>query len=255
MIRENKVKKMLKEGKSVICTFVKCCDPAVVEVIGRSGFDAIIIDTEHTSIDKESMLGLIRAADLTGIVPTVRIRENSAVEINQALDAGALGVQVPLVNNKEDAEAVVQRAKYGPIGNRGFAVSQRATGYGIMPAMEYTEMSNANTLLVVYCETAAAVKNIDDILSVKEVDVIFLGPWDLSQALGVTGNPNHPIVLETMDAIVKKARAAGKAVGTICSDAEQAKRLIEKGYQYIGLGGDLNFIGTLGKKYIKEIKG
>jgi len=80
-------------------------------------------------------------------------------------------------------------------------------------------------------------------------------PWDLSQALGVTGNPNHPIVQETMDAIVKKARAAGKAVGTICSDAEQAKRLIEKGYQYIGLGGDLNFIGTLGKKYIKEIKG
>lgn len=254
MIRENKIKKMLKEGKSVIGTFVKSSDPAVVEVLSFSGFDFIIIDNEHTAMNKESMVNLIRAADISGIVPTVRVRENSAAEILQALDAAALGVQVPQVDTKEEAQDVVDRVKYYPVGKRGYAASQRSAGYGFMNPKEYGEKSNENTLITCYCETKKAMENLDEILTVKEVDVIFIGPFDLSQALGVIGEPNHPAVLEAIDMIIRKVRAANKAVGIIASDAAQARKWIEKGVQYISLSSDLGMIASLGKQFINELK-
>jgi len=101
MIRQNHVKRMLKEGKSCVGTFVKTNDPAVVEVLALVGFDFIIIDNEHTAMNRESMVNLIRAADMSNLLPTVRVRENNAAEILQALDAGALGVQVPQVDSKD----------------------------------------------------------------------------------------------------------------------------------------------------------
>lgn len=253
MIRENKVKKMLKDGKSAIGTFVKINDPAVVEVLGSSGYDFIIIDNEHTAMNKESMVNLIRAADISGIVPTVRVRENSAAEILQALDAGALGVQVPQVDTLQEARDVVDRVKYWPGGKRGFVASHRACGYGVMEPMEYARMSNENTLVVCYCETADAIKNLDEILSVQDIDVIFMGPYDLSQALGVIGQPNHPKVIESMDYITKKVLNSGKAVGTIAPDAAKAQELINKGVQYISLSSDIGLIASLSKNYFRQL--
>ena len=255
MIKENKVKKMLKEGKSVIGTFVKITDPCTVELISNAGFDVIIIDNEHTSMSKETVVNLIRTADATGIVPITRVRENSRQQILQALDAGSFGVMIPETATKEDVELVVSRAKYAPLGNRGYSASQRSANYGMMNPKEYAELSNANTMVVVYCETMEAINNLDAMLAVEGFDVLFVGPFDLTQALGVIGEPNHPKVLETIDMIVKKVRAAGKAAGIIASDAEKAKALIAQGFQLIIVGSDQNFIQTLGKQYIKAIKG
>jgi len=120
---------------------------------------------------------------------------------------------------------------------------------------EYAKLENDNTMVVVYCETAEAIKNLDDMLSVDGFDVMFVGPFDLTQALGVIGQPNHPKVLEAIDMIVKKTRAAGKAAGIIAADAEKARKLIEQGFQYIIVGSDQVFIQNMGKKLIKEIRG
>jgi 4-hydroxy-2-oxoheptanedioate aldolase len=255
MIKANKVKKMLKEGKSVIGTFVKMTDPCTVELITNAGFDVIVIDNEHTSMSKETMVNLIRCADATGIVPTVRVRENSRAQILQALDAGSFGVMVPETSTKAEVELVVSRAKYAPRGNRGYSASQRSANYGNMNPREYSELENANTMVVVYCETAEAIKNLDEMLSVEGVDVMFVGPFDLTQALGVIGEPNHPKVLEAIDMICKKTRAAGKAAGIIAANAESARKLIEQGFQYIIVGSDQAFIQNMGKKLIKDIKG
>lgn len=255
MIRENKIKNMLREGKSVIGTFVKLTDPCTIEILALSGFDFIIIDNEHTAMSKESMVNLIRTSEISGIVPTVRVRENSAAEILQALDAGALGVQVPQVDNYQQARDVVDRVKYAPIGKRGFISSHRACGYGSMDPIEYVNMTNDNTLIVSYCETAEGIKNLDEILRIDEIDVIFMGPNDLSQALGVIGQSNHPKVIEAMDYITKKTLAAGKTVGTIASDSAKALELIEKGIKYISLSSDIGLLNALAKRYVGEIKG
>jgi 4-hydroxy-2-oxoheptanedioate aldolase len=255
MIRKNPLLPRLRAGEACIGTFVKLTDPSVVEVLALAGFDFIIIDNEHTAMSKESMVALIRAADGAGIPATVRPRENNPAEILQALDAGALGVQVPQVDTKEQARQVVDRVKYAPVGKRGYAASQRSAHYGFMNAREYADVSNAETLVACYCETAEAIRNLDEILTVPEVDVIFIGPFDLSQALGVMGEPGHQKVLDAIAEITRKTRAAGKAVGIIASDAAQAQKWIDQGIQYISLNSDLGMIGALGKRMIGELRG
>lgn len=254
MIKENKLKKMLKDGKPVIGTFVKTTDPAAIEVIAYAGFDFVIIDNEHTAMNIENMVNQIRAAELADIVPTVRIKQKNASEVLQVLDAGAMGVQVPQVDTVEDAQNVVNWAKYGPTGVRGYATSQRSAGYGFMDPIEYAEKSNDNVLVVCYCETLECLNNLDDIVKLDGIDVIFIGPWDLSQALGVIGQPKHPKVVEAIDTIIDKCRKAGIAVGIITSNAEDTKNWINKGIQYFALSSDLGMIGSTGKAFINELK-
>lgn len=254
MIRENRVRRGLKEGQAFIGTFTRLTDPAAVEIIGLAGFDFVIVDNEHTAMGRDSMVGLIRAADASGLIPTVRVREKNAAEILQALDSGALGVQVPQVDTKADAMFVVESAKYAPTGKRGFAASQRAAGYGFMDPNEYAREANENTLVVCYCETLQGLRNLDDILTVNEVDVIFIGPYDLSQALGVIGQPSHPKVLEAIDEITHKTRAAGKATGIIAADAAQARYWLERGLQYISLSSDTAMIGAMGRQFMRELR-
>ena len=254
MIRHNTIKDGLKRGENYIGTFLKTTDPAVVEVLALSGFDFIIIDNEHTIMNQETLANLIRAADATQMLPTVRIRDGSDSLIRQVLDTGAMGIQIPMVNNAGEARAVVSSVKYAPVGTRGFAASQRSAAYGFINAKEYAELSNANTMVVCYCETMEAIKNLRDISTVDGLDIVFIGPYDLSQALGVIGEPNHPKVLAAMDDIIKTVRAAGKAVGTIASDAEQAMDLMAKGVQYICLSSDLAMIAALGKTFMGKIK-
>lgn len=254
MNRENSLKVKLGRDEAVIGTFAKSSDPAVMENLGLGGFDFVIIDNEHTLLNGETTVNLIRAAELAGMVPTVRVRENHAADILQALDAGALGVQVPNVDTAEQAGQVVERVKYAPEGKRGFAASQRSAGYGSMDPAEYAAWSNANTLVACYCETKAGLDHLDDILRVDGLDIVFVGPFDLSQALGVIGRVDHPSVREALETVVGKTRAAGKTAGTIAGSAEQAAALIGMGYRYICLGSDLSFVASAGKRMVGELR-
>src|SRR5699024_3333603 len=128
MIKENKLKRIFKEGGVAVGTFVKINDPSSIEALGYCGFDFVVVDGEHISFSKESLVDIIRAGELNDLVTIVRVRENSAIEILQSLDAGAMGVQVPQVNTLENALEAVRSTKYNPRGNRGFAPSHRAAG-------------------------------------------------------------------------------------------------------------------------------
>ncbi len=255
MIRVNKMKARIKQGESLLGTFIKTTDPAVVEALAMAGFEFIVVDNEHIAMNIEDTTSLLRAAEIYDLPALVRVRTNQPVDILQALDAGALGVQCPQVSSKAEAQALVESVKYFPLGKRGFGATVRAAGYGALNAVDYPVIANENTLVVSQCETGEAVENLDEILEVDCLDVIFIGPYDLSQGLGVIGQVEHPKMLAAIDLIIQKSRAAGKAVGTIAPNAAQARRWIDKGMQYILLSSDLGLMTALGKMYLKELKG
>jgi len=255
LIRKNTIKERLKNGENVIGTFVKSTDVTTVEILGLCGYDFIVVDNEHTIMNKETLTNILRVCDSTDMMSMVRIREVNEAQVRQALDTGAMGIMVPMTSTKEEVENVVKYSKYAPEGVRGYSASHRAAAYGFMNATEYAEISNRETMVACYCETKGAVDNIDEILAVPGLDIIFIGPFDLSQALGVTGNPGHKIVQDAIDMVTKKARAAGKAVGTIAADPASAKALFDRGIQYVCMSSDINMIAQLGQQYMKEFKG
>jgi len=255
MIRENVMKQGLHEGKKYLGTFIKMTDPSIIELLKYSGFDCVIIDNEHSQMNKESMANLVRTSDLCGITPVVRVRENSRSMILQGLDAGAYCIMVPETNTAEEVSLVISRTKYAPIGDRGYTASQRAAGYGNMDAAEYATFANENTMTIVYCETKLALDNLDEMLRVPHLDMMWIGPMDLTQALGVTGNPKHPVVVEAMDMIIRKSKEANIPVGTIASNVADAAMLYEQGVQLISLASDQAMIQIMAKQFRRELKG
>ena len=253
MIRVNPVKKGLKEGKAYIGTFIKLTDPSVVEIISMTGFDFFIVDNEHSHMSKESMENLVRTADISGIVPIVRVRQNNRSMILQCLDAGSLGVMVPETSSREEVERMIDDALYAPLGHRGFSPSHRAAGYGFMNGADYARMANENVMTIAYCETAKALDNLEEMLTVPNLDVMWIGPMDLSQALGVMGDSKHPKVQAAIDEIIRKSKAAGIAVGTIAANAEEARSLIDRGVQFIGLSSDQAMISYAGRQFMREL--
>lgn len=253
MMRINNLKQTIKDGGYAIGTFVKSTDPAIVEILGFSGLDFFVLDNEHVAMSRDSMVNMLRSADASGIVPIVRVRENKQVEILQALDSGALGVQVPNVDTKEEALSLIESVKYSPLGKRGFSPTTRAAAYGLLDKNAYVRLSNEQTLVVAHCETVTCMDNLDDILTLENLDVIFIGPMDLSQSLGVMGEANHPKVLESIDLIIRKVIKAKKAVGIVSSPA-QAQDYIARGVQYLLVSTDQGMVSTAAQKIVKDIK-
>lgn len=254
-MRENQLKNKLRRGESAIGTFVKLTDAAVPELLALAGFDFFVLDTEHVAVDREQLTNIVRAADAAGITPVVRVRENNQVEILQNLDLGYAGVQVPNVDTEEEARNLVSYVKYTPRGVRGLSPSVRACDYGTCGVQEYIDAANANTMVISHCETKTCVEHLDEILKVEGLDVIFIGPMDLSQSYGVPGKPGDPEVQAAIESVTAKTLAAGKAVGTVAGTPEAARGLIEKGVQYILLASDQGMIVKWGKSAIQGIRG
>ena len=253
-MRENQLKARIKRGESVIGTFVKIKDPLVVEVLALAGFDFFVLDTEHVAMDRMELTNILRAAECFGITPLVRVRENQQVEILQHLDLGYMGVQVPDVDTAQQAEELVQSVKYYPRGVRGLSPSVRACDYGTDKVSEYIAKANENTMVVAHCESGECVKNLDEILKVEGVDVIFIGPMDLSQSLGVPGDTGSEIVQSTVNTVFEKVAKSDKAIGTTAGNAEAARKLIARGAQYILLASDQAMILNWGKKTLADIR-
>lgn len=255
MIRPNSIKEKLKNRQPVFGTFVKTSDASIVEILGCAGMEFFVIDSEHVSYNPETITNMVRAADLSGIVPIIRVRESTAVNIMQALDTGALGFHAPNVDTYKEAKTAVDAGRYAPLGNRGFAPTHRAALYGRMDKQEYIDMANKEILTVLHCETKEAVEHLDEILSLEELDVIFIGPMDLSQSLGreVMGRREHPKLLNAIDQIIEKVNRAGKAVGTVADNVEMARELLKKGVLYIPISSDQGMVSSMAGNIVKEL--
>lgn len=234
--------------KFVLGPFMKISDPALVEVAAFAGFDFVIIDLEHGPISIETAQNHIRAAQAKGIVPVIRVPEINENIISKALDIGAEYVQVPQIETANDAKRVVKAAKFFPEGLRGACRYVRAADYASMPKENYFGNANRTTGVIIHIEGNKAFNNIDAILEVDGIDVIFIGPYDMSQSLGVPGEVNHPKVISKMKEIVEKAMPLGKVVGTFVESPESAKQWIDLGVKYISYAVDVGI-------YYKACKG
>jgi len=250
---QNKLKRLLKRGETAFGTFVTCNSPDMVEIMALSGFDFVIIDTEHGPLTVESTIDLIRASEVRGMTPITRVTENSATKILRSLDVGAHGVQVPQVNNKSDAEKVIEYSKYAPIGNRGLALP-RAANFATVNPLEYLKTNNEETLIVVHCENKTGLDNLEEIASVPEIDVIFMGPFDMSQSLGIPAQVTHPLVEEAAERIVQVCKKYNKAPGILAMTGEQAKERARQGFQYIPIGLDVTLMSKAFKDIVTEAK-
>lgn len=242
----------LKEGKCVFGPFMKCTDPAFIEVAGHSGFDFVIIDMEHGPASFSELQNLIRAALLSNIIPVVRTSDSNEISISRALDLGALGVQIPQVSSAAEAKSCVEAARFFPLGHRGVCRFVRAANYSSLPRDEYFRKAN-ESLIIIQLEGKEAITNIDSILETEGIDIIFIGPYDLSQSLGVPGQISHPSVIEAMQKIVKRSRDRGIVVGTFTDTPDSARMWKKAGIQYLSYSVDVGIFTSACSGLVKEL--
>jgi len=253
-LKKNNLKEVLKEGKNVFGPFMKFTDPAAAEVMGFAGFDFIIIDAEHGPISMQSAQNMIRAAETANITPVIRVANNDEALILRALDIGAQGIEIPQINNKSQAIKAVRSVKYAPQGERGVCRYVRAANYSSMDKFEYFKSANNETMIIAHIEGVEGINNLDEILSVPGIDVIFIGPYDLSQSLGVPGQVNNSLVVEKMKEVVSKCKQNKVAVGTFADDVETAKFWVSLGVQYMSFSVDVGILYEVSKKFVEELK-
>jgi 4-hydroxy-2-oxoheptanedioate aldolase len=216
---KNTLKEKLAAGKAVFGVMANDYSPPVLEVLGYAGFDWVLLDNEHGTITPESLPHSVRACEASGLVPIVRPVYGRMEIITPFMDQGAYGVQVPHVNTPADAQAVVEAVKYPPVGKRGYFSSNRNNHFGMgMPAGEYLEHANRETIVITMAEEVEAIRNAGKIASVPGVDVVFVGAGDLSVSMGYPGQMTHPEVVKAVQSAVKEVLAAGKTAGCSCPE-------------------------------------
>jgi 4-hydroxy-2-oxoheptanedioate aldolase len=256
MNRNNPIKTRILNREAQIGMFFKINSPSVAEMVGNAGFDFIIIDTEHGNFSPYEVENIIRAADVTGMNSVVRVRDASAEEILHALDSGADGVQIPSISSVEAARAACRSCKYFPEGNRGLSGTQRAAMFAAWPGPEdYYASANRNSLVVCHVENVEMADRVEELLDIPQIDVIFVGPGDLSQSMGKPGKLEDPEVTALIGRIFDRVLAKGKAAGIYCGGVESAKRYIGLGATYIALGSDINLLAGALRNLKGAVKG
>jgi 4-hydroxy-2-oxoheptanedioate aldolase len=252
-MRKNSLKEKLAQGQTVIGAFVRVASPTLVEICAYSGFDFVVLDAEHGPLGEESVEQLVRAAEASGIPALVRVPNSVPSTILRFMDTGAMGVHVPEVNSKEDAVAAVSGVKYQPEGHRGLA-GVRASGYGqLEPLTDYVRAANAETMVVAHLENIVGVRSIGEILDVQGLDVIYMGPVDLSNSLGIPGQTSDPRVQEAIAAAAKEVRDRGRVLGTIVRDVDSAKARVEQGYRYLLIGTE-GLLGGAARAFLQGVR-
>ena len=230
-------RKKLNSGACLYGPFMKTEDPMFVEIAGLAGFDFVILDMEHGPVTLQAQQNNVRAAIARDILPIVRVKDISENTIGSVFDIGACGIQVPQVKRAEQARKVVEFSKFYPYGMRGVCRFVRAADYSAMERSLYFEHSK-ELILIVQLEGQEAIENLDEILLIEGIDILFIGPYDLSQSLGVPGQINNPIVVKKMINISEKARKLGKNVGTFVDTLDNLRMWKDFGIQYLSYNTD-----------------
>lgn len=232
--------------------FLNFRSPEVAELMGQCGFDFLILDAEHSSFGPETIQDLVRAIEGTSATPLVRVPEIRPGVVQWALDAGAQGILFPQVRNAQEARTAVSYCLYPPEGTRGLGPG-RASDYGVR-VREYEAEANQRVLVMIQIENMSAVENLESILDVPGIDLAFLGPGDLSQALGVTGELSHPRVVEVMEKVIQTCAARRIPVGTLALDQSTAELWQRRGVNFLTIGSDSFFLAQKSIAALKEFE-
>ena len=251
-MRPNTTKRLLKDGKPAIGTWLNLGSPLAAEWLGHIGWDWLNIDQEHGAIDASLTQSLLQAISTTDTTPLVRVPWADPQAIKRALDAGAYGLFIPTVESRDQAEMCVQAMKYPPLGKRGLGGSRRQL-YG---GADYVEHANDEILVILMIETAEGVKNARDILAVPGVDACFVGPNDLSASLGLKPslNPDDSRYDEALATIFDACKQNAVAPGLHTPSGEAATRRIEQGWQLIAVSGDGGLMAAAAQRELQAIR-
>ncbi len=240
---ENIVLDKFKAGQPCMGTFSHLLSAASLRVLGQTGLDYVILDLEHSPIGAEHVTELIPAARQAGLCPLVRVNGMDRGQFLKMLDAGAAGLIVPLVETVEQVQTLVSYAKFAPLGGRGYCPTVDA-GWGFGPEYAngmagYMNTANERTLLIPQCETAGCLEHIEEIVAINGVDGIFIGPFDLSIALGIPGQFDHPDHIAAVERVREACEAAGKLCIMFCGDADAAAGYFRQGFPNVTVGIDV----------------
>lgn len=247
---QNPLRARWSADETAIGVTVPVAASELIELCGLLGFDFALIDAEHGPVGRRECVNLVRAAQVVGITPLVRVLRNDPAEILQALDTGAAGVMVPGVETAEEARAAVRASRFAPDGERGLAATRAATWGIAEPLSAYAQRANAEVAVIALVESATGMKNLPQIGAVPGLDAVFLGPSDLSQSMGYPGETDHPAVQKALEKGLALVRQAGKIAGITAPTGVAARtwqeahgaRLITVGLSGLLIAGARSFL-------------
>jgi len=233
IITENLLKLKLKNDQPVIGTWSIISSPIVVEILALSGFDFLILDMEHGIYDQTALDACIRACEAAGCAPIVRVPGINPSAVQWALDMGAHGIVVPQVGNADSAAMAVGMTKFAPAGSRGYNPFTRAAGYAAPGNNQVGKLRNEFGLTSVIVENQTALDDLDAILAIEDLDMVYVGVYDLSIALGFEGDTKHPMLCQMLDKTITRVRAAGKIAGLMVRNKEDVTKAIKLGAHFL----------------------
>lgn len=236
-MRENPVRTALRSGRPVVSGWLTVGHPLVAETLAHVGYDAVTVDAQHGAVSDAELLSVLQAVSTTGAVPLVRVAWNDPARIMKALDLGAYGVIAPMIEGPDDVLSLVDACRYPPAGRRSYGPT-RAALYG---GRDYAARANGTVLAVAMIETAGALESLDAILDVPGLDLVFVGPADLSQALG--GAPGADFaegpVAAALDHVLERCEAHGVPAGLFCKDPDYAAAALARGFAFVTVDSDV----------------
>lgn len=246
------LKQRLKKGEILIGTFLSLGNAVTAEIVANAGFDWVIIDLEHGLGSEGDVLHQLQCIKGTNVSAIIRVEGYQRQRIHRVLDLGADGIMCPRIENASQAELAAKAMQYPPTGIRGVAKMIRATRYG-EDFDQYRQDTAEELLGIIQIETTEALNHLDPIANTSGVDVLFIGPSDLSMSLGIFGQTDHPLFVTTVDLIIKAATKAGKHVGILLSDPAELKKYHDLGIQLFACGTDASFLSKGAKQTVEAL--
>lgn len=248
---ENTFKTRLLAKERLVGTWCMSGAPTIVEAMGWTGFDFITIDGEHGPYGRADILASLRALEGTPTLPMVRAPSHDPAHLKFLLDIGARTLLMPMVETADQAEAIVSATRYPPDGRRGFALMHRASRY--LSVEDYAHVANDGICIVAQLESPGAIERLDEIAAVPGIDAVFVGPGDLSAAMGLLGQPTHQDVMDAVADTAQRCAALGIPCGALFNRADLAKQCFDFGYTMVATGSDLGFLTSAARAVAREM--
>ncbi len=241
-------------GETLLGLFLDLNSPTSAELCAAAGYDWLLVDLEHGATTEADLLGMLHAVEVGGSTPIVRPQSGERLRIGRALDAGARGIMVPRLDSAEEAREAVTFLRYPPDGIRGVATRVRGAGLGTVAHPDVHRL-NQRVVGIVQIESTGGLADADMIAAIDGVDVLFVGPADLSHSLRIPGQFQHADYLAALERVVAACRAHGKAAGILVYDTSVVPRHLELGFTFVGIGADAAFVAEGAKRSLAAIRG
>ena len=241
-------------GETLFGLFLDLASPASAELCAAAGYDWLLVDLEHGAGTEADLLGLLHAIEAGGdAMPLVRPQSGERIRIGRALDLGAAGIMVPRLDSADQAREAVTFLRYPPAGIRGVATRARGAGLGAVSHADVQRL-NDRVLGIIQIESVGGLRDADAIAAIDGVDVLFVGPADLSHSLGIPGRFDSPEYQSALEQVVAACRAHGKAAGILVYDTAVVPRHLELGFTFVGIGADAAFVADGAKRFLTEVR-